>query len=175
MKYLRLILLLSILLSGCRKTYMISPEQKIMFQVDITACETEFQHYGYYIDSKGNILSYSNPVNWNYCDRNSIVTTEQVEENLRMCTSSGKVLQSELIKFSSYIDNIASSRVTSLSGGDEKFSVKYTCFRYSGVDHSYKSYTIKTEGDYSAENLNFYTKKMVTWLKEIDMNLAIRN
>ena len=36
---------------------------------------------------------------------------------------------------------------------------------------TYKGYLIKMEGDFTCENLNFFTKKVITWLKNINDTL----
>lgn len=157
--------------SGCKKNYFISPEQEMLFQVDIISYEPGYRHYGYIINMNGDILTYDNPEKWNFPGSNFNITEDQAAENISMCRVSGRIPAEELSKFSHYIDNIASSRVTALKKSGDEGSVQYICYRFSESSHIYKGYTIRIEGNYTGENLNFYSKKVIVWMKELNNQL----
>lgn len=176
MKEIRHILVFSLLIflfAGCRKSNNINHEQKIYFQMDHVSYSPEYQHYGFMIDSKGNILTYNNPEQWNFPGNDLKLTEEQIEENICMCESSGKVNADDLVKFASFITKIASSKVTAMkdTGADNGFT-SYLCYEY-GEDPLYQGSIMKMEGDLSCENLNFYTKRVVSWMKELNINLWV--
>ena len=46
-------------------------------------------------------------------------------------------------------------------------STKYICYQYSENSGMYKGTLIKMEGDFTCENLNFYSKRVAEWMKSI--------
>lgn len=172
-----LFLLLFILsFTGCKKNYLISEKQTIIFQYDYINYAWGYQHNGYIIDNEGNILTYNNPEGWNFRDKDMILTEKQVAENITKCQISGeKIEPAELQRFSGFIKNIASSQVTATKNvAADAGTYEYICYQYSGSSSTYKGYIIKTEGDFTRENLNFYSKKVVTWMKDISNSMVKR-
>jgi hypothetical protein len=171
-----IILLASIVLltTGCTKKYVISEKQIILFQYDYINYAWGFQHHGYLIDREGNILKYENPEVWNFPDKESGLTSSQVNENMRVCKYSGKQIPTEeLNKYSQFIEGIASSKVTALKNvAADAGTYEYICYQYSEETDTYKGYLIKREGDFTCENLNFYSKKAALWMKEINTSIS---
>jgi hypothetical protein len=172
-KILQLILII-LMLSGCKKSYLLSEKQAILFQYEYINYAWGYQHTGFIVDTKGNILTFNNPDKWNFRDKDMILTEKQVAENITKCQSSGIIIsQSELQKYSAYIKNIASSQVTaSRNVAADAGTAEYICYQFSETSETYKGYIIKTEGDFTQENLNFYAKKIGTWMKDINHSLA---
>lgn len=168
-----LFILLSVQLEGCKKTNVISERQSILFEFEYVNYAWNYQHYGFIIDNEGNVLTYYNPESWNFPDRELRISQTQVAENLSMCTHSGiRISKSELQKYSGHIINIASSRVTALkNAADDAGSAEYICYQYSEASGMYKGTIIKMEGDFTCENLNFYSKKVADWMKNIYSSL----
>jgi hypothetical protein len=160
---------LTLIISGCKKNVAINEKQAILFQVDYVNYAWGYQHNGIIIDSEGNILSYKNPQNWNFTDKDLNITETQVRDNMAICLNSGKKISSdELKKYAGYIKNISLSKVTAPKNvAADAGSLVYTCYQYSEKSGTYKGSTIKTEGDFTSENLNFYSKKVSVWLKSI--------
>lgn len=172
-RYILVFAILMLALAGCRKTLNINHEQKIFFQMDHTDFSPEYQHYGLMVDSKGNILTYNNPPEWNFPLNDMVLTEEQVEQNISMCNVSGKIDIADVARFASYIGKISSSKVTALKDtGSDTGSTHYICYEY-GEDLKYHGSIMKMEGDLSCENLNFYTKKVVLWMKDLEKNLKV--
>jgi hypothetical protein len=46
-------------------------------------------------------------------------------------------------------------------------SLEYLCYQFSENSRTYKGTLIKMEGDFTCENLNFFSKKVAAWLKNI--------
>jgi hypothetical protein len=153
---------------------MSSQTPTIIFQYDYINYAWGYQHNGFIIDNEGNILTYNNPEEWNFRDKDMILTEEQVAENISKCQLSGKKIPLEdLQKFTAYIKNIASSKVTaSKNVAADSGIAEYLCYLYTGSTNTYKGYLIKTEGDFTRENLNFYSKKVVLWMKDINLSLT---
>jgi hypothetical protein len=163
------LLFLTLIISGCKKNTAINEKQAILFQVDYVNYAWGYQHNGIIIDNEGNILSYKNPQSWNFTDNELNITEAQVLENVAFCLNSGKKISSdELNKYAGYIKNISSSKVTAPKNvAADAGSLVYTCYKYSEKSGTYKGFIIKTEGDFTSENLNFYSKKVTAWLKNI--------
>jgi hypothetical protein len=164
-----LILFSVLLMTDCKKTVTINPKQAILFQVEYVNYAWGYQHNGFFIDNEGYILSYKNPENWNWPDKSLSLTGQQVRANLEACIKTGeKIAAEELIKNAGYIKNIALSKVTALKNvAADAGSLKYICYQYSGSSEIYTGYIIKEEGNFTCENLNFFSKKVTTWLKRI--------
>lgn len=168
-----IILLFAVTLTACKKNSAISNRQAILFEFEYVNYAWNYQHYGFIIDSEGDVLVYNNPESWNFPDRELRINENQVAENLAMCTHSGiRIPKSELQKYSNHIKNIASSKVTALkNAADDSGSAEYICYQYSESSGIYKGTIIKMEGDFTCENLNFYSKKVSDWMKNIYSNI----
>jgi hypothetical protein len=164
-----LILITVLLISGCKKNIVINGKQAILFQVDYVNYAWGYQHTGFIIDNTGNILTYKNPENWNFPDKDLNLSESQVLSNLTSCTRTGKKISpGELKKNAGYIKNISSSKVTAMKNvAADAGSIEYLCFQFSEKSGTYKGTLIKMEGDFTCENLNFFSKKVAAWLKNI--------
>lgn len=160
-------------MAGCKKNNVISKKQEILFQFEYINYAWGYHHMGFIIENNGNILTYDNPENWNFPDNDIVISAAQVDENLSKCKVSDiKVSGDELRKYSNYIKNIASSKVTALKNvAADAGSTQYICFQFSEDNLSYRGTLIKMEGDFTCENLNFYSKKVAAWLKAINTSL----
>ena len=165
-----LIALTVLFITGCKKNYVISNKQAILFQFDYVNYAWGYQHNGYFIDNGGNVMTYSNPEDWNFPDNDLNISESQVAENLAKCKQSGKKIpKEELQKYSNYIENIASSKVTALKiVSADAGSSEFICYQFSESSGIYKGYLIKMEGDFNCENLNFYSKKVAAWMRDIN-------
>jgi hypothetical protein len=163
-------LLSAFFISGCKKNNVINDKQVILFQIDYLNYAWGYQHSGFIIDNHGDIFTYMNPENWNFPDKDFSLTGNQVMENLQRCLYSGKKIpQEELIKYAGYIKNLSSSKVTALKNvAADAGSLEYICYQFSEKTGGYKGYLIKMEGDFTCQNLNFYSKRVAMWLKNIN-------
>ncbi len=104
---LRKLFLLSILIlfiPGCKKDTSISERQSVLFQFEYINYAWGYQHQGFIIDNKGNVLTYNNPEGWNFPDNNLNITEIQFNENLDKCRLTDKKIPQEIIlKYSAYI------------------------------------------------------------------------
>jgi hypothetical protein len=169
-----IVALLLLILTGCRKDYDISDKQAILFQFEYVNYAWGYQHFGFIIDNEGNVLKYSNPDDWNFPDNDLIISESLVAQNLSKCIKiSNKIPNEELQKYSKYINNIASSKVTALKNvAADAGSYDFICYQFSENTNSYKGYLIKKEGDFTCENLNFYAKRVLSWMKEIEAGIS---
>jgi hypothetical protein len=168
------VFIIILFIAGCKKNNVISEKQTILFQFEYVNYAWGYQHNGFIIDNEGNILSYSNPEAWNFPDKNLSISEESISENLSKCLQTGKKIPAEeLQKYSNYIRNIASSKVTAIKAiGADAGTSEYLCYQYSNETRAYKGSLIKMEGDLTCENLNFYSKKLATWMKDIHMSIS---
>jgi len=158
-----------LLVTGCKKDNVISDKQTILFQFEYVNYAWGYQHHGFIIDNEGNVMTYSNPEDWNFPENDFTISESLVIENLSKCLqTSKKISKEELQKFSYYIKNIASSKVTALKNvAADAGSSEFICYQYSENTNTYKGFLIKMEGDFTCENLNFYSKKTVSWMRDI--------
>jgi hypothetical protein len=164
----------SLIIGGCKKNIVISDKQAILFQVEYVNYAWGYQHTGIIIDNEGKVMTYKNPQNWNFPDKEFNLTEGQVNENMRNCEYSGKRIPGdELQKYANYIKNISLSKVTALRNvAADAGSLQYFCYQFSEKSGNYKGCLIKMEGDFTCENLNFYSKRVFSWLKNINDTLG---
>lgn len=162
-----------LLLAGCKKNYIISDKQAILFQFEYVNYAWGYQHNGFFIDNSGNVLTYSNPEAWNFPDNDFTLTGSQVSENIGSCIHTGKKIPlEELQKYTHFINNIALSKVTALKNvAADAGSSEYICYQFSESRGTYKGFIIKMEGDFTCENLNFHSKKVAAWMKDISNSI----
>jgi hypothetical protein len=162
-----------VFLTGCKKDqHNISESQKILFMYDYNNVVTG-QHNGFLIDNQGDVLTYNNPENWNYHDKHYVLTDKEVTENIKKCELSGnKIPKEELHKYSNYIRNIASSKVSARRIVEDGTGItEFICFQYFENTGTYKGNLIKLEGSSTSENLNFYSKRVTAWMRDIGNNI----
>lgn len=165
------IIIFAIAAAGCKKNLSPVNDQQLMFQMDYINYAWGYQHSGFLMDGEGKIYTYENPVSWNFPDANFNLSEDQVAANIQFSTNSGRVSREEVAKFGSYIDNIAMGKISGLKNtGNDEGTIQFICYRASG-NGSYKGTLIRMEGDFTCENLNFYSRKVVTWLREINTSI----
>jgi len=171
--YIIFVLLIAYTFSGCKKNVVIDEKQAILFQVDYVNYAWGYKHNGFLVDNQGNILTYKNPQVWNFPDKDFNLSESQVRDNIGNCLNTGKKIPNEeLKKYANHIKNISSSKVTALKNvSADAGSIEYICYQFSEKTGIYKGTLIKMEGDFTCENLNFFTKKVTTWLKNINDTL----
>lgn len=166
---------LFILSAGCRKNYVSAEDQTVLFQYEYINYAWGVHHHGFFIDGEGNILIYNNPGEWHFPGAELSISDIRLEENLSKCITSGmKITQEDLDKYSKYIEYIASSKVTAIKNtGADRGSTRFICYQHDEGSESYKGHIIKMEGDFSCENLNFYSKRVTSWMRSISNSLPL--
>jgi hypothetical protein len=180
MKFIQLhilfIIIAIITITGCKKKPVINSKQEVYFQYEYINYAYGHKHTGFLIDNEGKVLTYNNPQKWNFPDKNLNLTETQIHENIGNCIVSGKTIETaELEKYANFIRNISLSKISAMKNATaDAGTTDYICYVYSPDSNNYKGYIIKKEGDFSCENLNFYSKKVSVWLKNINDSLAVR-
>jgi hypothetical protein len=170
--YIALFVIALMLAAGCKKRDLVAEKQQmILFQYDF---RNDTQHYGFIVDSEGNVFTYTNPGNWNYPDNDFEISQEKVAENVGKCVFSGiRIPDDELLKYMKVIDFIALSKVTAPRKTDAgKGTAQYICYQFEVSSQKYRGNLIRTEGDVTRENLNFHSKRVTSWMKEIGNGLS---
>jgi hypothetical protein len=154
---------------GCRKNQPVNGRQIMLFQFEYVNYSLNYDHYGFIIDNEGNVLEYKNPEAWNFPDRDLKIGVNQVAENMALCSATGiKIQTEELRKYSGHIVNMAASRVSALKpAADNAGSAEYICWQYNENSGLFKGTIIKMEGNFTCENMNFYSRKTAEWMKDI--------
>jgi hypothetical protein len=155
--------------AGCRKNYSLNENQVILFQFDYLNYAWGYQHHGFIIDTEGNVLKYDNPEGWNFPDSELNLTSARASENISKCIPVGKPIdKDELLRYASYINNIAQSKVTAIKNtGADGGTSQYICYQFDENSSTYKGHLLKMEGDFTCENLNYYSKRVAQWMKDI--------
>jgi hypothetical protein len=168
------ILILASAFTGCKKNVVINEKQAILFQVDYVNYALGYQHTGFIINNEGKVLTYKNPQDWIFPDKDFKLNGNQVHDNLEKCVFSGKIISTEeLNKYVRFIKNISSSKVTAQKNvAADAGSLEFICYQFLETSGTYKGSLIKMEGDFTCENLNFYSKKVWTWLKSINDSIV---
>jgi hypothetical protein len=169
-----LVILMILIIPGCKKNYIISEKQVILFQLEYVNYAWGYQHNGFIIDNEGNVLSYNNPDDWNFPDKDLSINESKIAENIGKCNPTTiKIPNEELQKYINYIKNIASSKVTAEKNvAADAGSLEFICYQFSENSGMYKGYLIKKEGDFTCENLNFYSKKVAAWMRDINASIS---
>jgi hypothetical protein len=164
-----LLFMLIVASCGCKKTGNVNDAQIILFEVEYVNYAWGYQHNGFIIDINGNVYTYDKPEGWNFPANDRELGNEEIAENLSKCTlSEYKVPMDELKKYSLYIRNISQSSVSAMkNSGYDMGSLEYVCYQASPSSGMHRRYLIKMEGDFTCENLNIYTKKVASWLKDV--------
>jgi hypothetical protein len=167
-------LLATFCITACKKNNGINQKQAVLFQFEYVNYAWGFQHSGFLIDNKGNVLTYTNPQNWNFPDKDLILNESQIRSNMSNCLNSGiKIPPQELTKYAGFIKNISQSKVTALKNvAADEGSMQYICYQYYENSGTYRGVLVKMEGDFTCENLNFYSKKVTLWMKKINDSLT---
>lgn len=168
------VLIAALFTSGCRKDFLLSNEQEVLFQYEYRNNTDGKQLEGFFIDRQGNILSYKNPAEWNHHDSDLTIYSDLLSGNLDKCAISEKnISMAELEKYSRYIFNISLSKVSApRQTGNDTGSHSYICYRFDEASNTYTGYLIRMEGDVNRGNLNFYSKKIVSWMKDINRDIS---
>ena len=178
MKNRTLFILISLLLliTGCKKNYILNEKQHILFQYDYINFSEGYIHEGFYVDDEGEIMHYYNPESWNFLSSDFSITEKQLADNLSKCIISElKSDKKDLLKFSSYIDNLASSKITARkNSGKEAGTGVFLCYNFDEQNGIYRGTLIKMEGDVTCENLNFYSKKVTMWLTDLNNRISLK-
>ena len=162
--------------AGCSKNLTQVENQAILFEYEYVNFAWGYHHSGYIIDGEGNILTYKNPEGWNFPGTDSSLTEVQVSANLAKCTQTGrKIPHEELIKYSKLIKNLSLSEVSAPKNvGADAGSIDFLCYQFSAKTGKFKRCIIKKEGDFTCENLNFFAKRVATWMQGLNDSVSIR-
>ena len=175
-KILLIIISIFFSLTGCKKNYSLNEKQHILFQYDFVNFSHGYTHEGFYIDDEGEVMFYSNPENWNFLSNDYSIEEKQLADNLSKCiVSDVKADKKDLIKYSSFIDNLASSKITAKKyTGTESGTGVCICYSYDEQNGIYRGTLIKMDGDVTCENLNFYSKKVSLWLTDLNNKVSLK-
>ncbi len=168
---IKILFLVILLIAGCKKSDFSFSSQVILFQYDHVRGTN---HQGFIIDSEGNVFTY-NTDGVNFPDRDLEISQNKVDEYLGQCEFSGiKITGEELLKYARYIEYIASSKVTAPHDtGDDTGTIRFICYQFEENPGLYNGQLIKMEGDCTRKNLNFYSRKVSLWMREIVGELSI--
>ena len=162
-------------LQTCEKEKIESFEikQKIVFEFERINNAWDEKHFGWLIDSLGNIHCYSLPDHWIECDSLGSISASDLETNLIKTDSICYVIdKSELKSKFSLMEN-ASKGVIS----DPKFemidagSFSFYGFVFDSERQMYKRVLLKQFGDLLIENNTVEAKELSNWLLEIQVKI----
>ncbi len=163
--------LVILLVTGCKKSDFTTINQMILFQYDHIRGTN---HQGFIIDSEGNVFTYNND-GVNFPNNDLEISQDKADEYIGKYEFSGrKIASEELYKYARYIEYIALSKVTAPHDTkDGSGTIRFICYQFDESTGMYSGHLIKMEGDRTRENLNFHSRKVTSWLREIGSELSI--
>lgn len=163
--------LIIVSLQACEKEIIESNEikQKIVFEFERINHAWGEEHFGWLIDSLGNIHCYNLPEQWIACDSLGSIAASDLKTNLNKTDSICYVIdKSELKSKFSLIENASKGMIS-----DPKFnrfdagSFSFYGFIFNSEKQLYKRVLLKQFGDFILENNTVEAKELSNWLLDI--------
>lgn len=168
---------LILIVTGCKKSLVNNDDQLIFFQYEIRNEADPAEHSGFFITGNGEVIVYNNPAGWHFPAADGTISSGDLTENINLCRHSGLTVSTEeMSRHTGLISNISSSKIFAKkeTGTKSQGTTGYYCYqRISG--ENYKQFIIRVEGADSWENLNFFSKKVISWMKSIRFRIPRDN
>jgi len=179
MKLLRIISGIAILIivsSACKKDNSKpsnSINQKVLFQVEYLNYAWGYRHYGWLVDSDGNVCHFNQPKHWNFCDSTKSISSDSLISNLSQTDSIYfKIGQDVLKSKSALIQSTALGEITKPEQLMFDAGItQYSCFTYNSEKKIYTKVLIKQIGDTQCENTSTSAVELYTWMQSINVQV----
>ena len=145
-------------------------DQKVLFEYEYENYAWSHQHSGWYIDTTGNLISYSLPAKWSYPDSLGFVTDTAIIKNLSYCSKTDYAISKSVLKSKiELIENSAKGTLTKPQYVMADAGVRrYTAFMYNSSTKRYKRILLYQFGDVLIENTSNEAKELYKWMAEIN-------
>ena len=168
MKMKMTVLLFLWIMTCCKKDNNSNPliSQQILFQADYINYAWTYQHYGWLIDSSGNVRSYKLPKKWNFADSDGYISAVDMNDNFQQLdTIVYKINKDTLQKYFNKLISAASGELTKPES--EMFDAGSTLFSgyiYDLKSGKYKEILIRQIGDVFIENKSIEANQIYNWM-----------
>lgn len=147
--------------------------QKIYFQYEYVNYAWGYQHFGWMIDDKGNVLCFKKPENWVSADSLGYVNAVDMENNIMKIDSVClKIDASELNKKISLIQKASEGKISEpVSEMFDAGVTIFSAFTYDPETKLYKRVLLKQIGDARIENSSEESVELYEWLQDISYEI----
>ena len=151
--------------------------QLIYFQCDYRNSAWGYTHYGWIVDSAGNVFSYYSPVDWVYFDSLGTISDSAMLANLSATdTLCYQVTAHEL---SENIDLINNAFLGTCSEPELEMydagTARYYAFKYDSITKIYNSVLVKQVGDFRVDNSSKAAIQIYEWLETVNTYVKYRH
>lgn len=166
---------LTIILSNCSKVKIDDPviaiNQLVIFQFEYMNAAWGYQHFGYMVDSSGNVYTYKLPDKWVFCDSTGTISETNMLSNLNETDSiSYKIDKQEL---HAKLSLIGPALKGSLSAPRHEMCdagiASYCVYTYDTARKTYKRFLLKQWGDIMIDNNSPAADSICTWMNNIEI------
>ncbi len=169
--------LLILFFTGCNgkaELYEVSETgQKVYFQYEYINHAWGYQHYGWLVDSSGNVHCYDKPEDWILTDSLRQISGTDLNRNLLSADSVCYTLDEEVLE--SKIKLIeAASRGKISEPVHEMYDAGvgiYWAFIYNSKDDVYKKILLKQAGDFRIDNSSPEARTLYEWLESVNSSI----
>lgn len=155
----------------CKKENNTLPliNQQILFQVEYINGAWSFQHFGWLMDSSGNVRNYKLPEKWNFSDSAGYMSSADMSENFhQLDTVICKINKDTLQKYFYKLTNASTGKLTKPETQMyDAGSTLFSGYIYDLKSEKYKQILIKQIGDVYIENQSLEAKQIYNWMIRI--------
>lgn len=166
-----------LLFSGCKGETALfevsEANQVVYFQFEYMNHAWGYQHYGWLVDSSGNVNCYNKPGNWIHADSFLLISKAAMESNVLATDSVCYVISEEVFKSKMHLINGASrGKVTEPVHEMYDAGVGiYSAYIYNSERKVYKKIVLKQHGDYRIDNYAPEAKDLYKWMESINNDI----
>ncbi|MFZ4581426.1 MAG: hypothetical protein ACOYM7_02135 [Paludibacter sp.] len=172
MKKTAILFLIVLFFISCSDEFKVNlREQQVLFQYEYINYAWSYQHSGWFIDTSGNLISYSLPAKWSYPDSLGFVTETAIIKNLSYCSKTDYIISKSVLQ--SKIELIEKSAKGTLTKPRYEMAdagvQRYTAFIFNKDTKQYKRILLYQWGDELIENTSAEAKELYKWMAEINL------
>jgi len=150
--------------------------QKIYFQYEYVNYAWGYQHFGWMIDNKGNVLCFRKPEKWISADSLGYVSAVDMDNNIEKIDS--VCFKIDMRELNQKISLIQKASMGKISGPvSEMFDAGVTVFSafiYDAESKIYRQVLLKQIGDARIDNNSAESVELYEWLQDINYKISLR-
>lgn len=172
MKKILILTAITVLLIACCDVETVPSDyavQPVLFEYEYVNHAWVYTHFGWMIDSNGQIKGYSQPKSWNFTDEDGYISKDDLKENLMNTdTTYGSVNKDKMLKYFDDRFELLYGRVDTADTYMADAGVSLLAIYVWDADKEmYNKKTLATKGDIQLTNKNIKAKPIINWLIEV--------